>query len=281
MAVSDFIRQCRRCGAEFRRTAKGQPTKYCSAACRDHVDPTPEKPDREKVKRIRVRDRKRWPRHGRPAACNTCGRAFRSQQTRKTQGGWTRFCSTGCYQISRTVEADRLPRLIVRSHHGHCEACGKHYRKASKCQRYCGEGCRPSGYVFTPRMCECAECGAEFETDGSWSRTCSDTCKREMRRRHRRVSKAKRRAVTRGRQAERIDPIKVFERDSWRCQLCHRKLRPEDRGTTKHTAPELDHVIPLAVGGTHTWGNVQCACRACNIGKGAKPMGQIQLPMAA
>lgn len=35
MAVTNSIRQCRRCGVEFRRTAKGQPTKYCSVACRD------------------------------------------------------------------------------------------------------------------------------------------------------------------------------------------------------------------------------------------------------
>ncbi|MFC5490617.1 HNH endonuclease [Dokdonella soli] len=32
----------------------------------------------------------------------------------------------------------------------------------------------------------------------------------------------------------------------------------------------MDHVIPLSLGGTHTWHNTQCLCRSCNVSKGAK-----------
>lgn len=39
-------------------------------------------------------------------------------------------------------------------------------------------------------------------------------------RRGKRAAKAKRRAVTRGRSAQSIDPVRVFDRDGWRCHLC-------------------------------------------------------------
>jgi 5-methylcytosine-specific restriction endonuclease McrA len=33
------------------------------------------------------------------------------------------------------------------------------------------------------------------------------------------------------------------------------------------TSKELDHIVPLNVGGTHTIGNVRIICRKCNIGR--------------
>lgn len=35
-------------------------------------------------------------------------------------------------------------------------------------------------------------------------------------------------------------------------------------------AEHVDHFIPLARGGTHTFGNLVAACAACNLSKGAK-----------
>jgi 5-methylcytosine-specific restriction endonuclease McrA len=46
-----------------------------------------------------------------------------------------------------------------------------------------------------------------------------------------------------------------------RCVYCRQKL-----GGSYH----LDHIMPLALGGTHTNDNAQLACAKCNISKGAK-----------
>ena len=73
-----------------------------------------------------------------------------------------------------------------------------------------------------------------------------------------------------------IKPIEVFERDNWRCHICHIKTPKELRGTFEPNAPELDHIVTLAEGGSHTYGNVACACRACNGKKGAKSLGQLK-----
>lgn len=77
---------------------------------------------------------------------------------------------------------------------------------------------------------------------------------------------------------EQIDPIEVFGRDRWRCQICGRKTPKSRRGTLADNAPELEHRIPMALGGPHTMANVQCACRRCNMAKGARRVvGQLPL----
>ncbi|CAA9231472.1 MAG: HNH endonuclease family protein [uncultured Acidimicrobiales bacterium] len=47
----------------------------------------------------------------------------------------------------------------------------------------------------------------------------------------------------------------VFARDGGRCQYCG------------GAAESIDHVVPRAKGGAHTWENVVAACRACNTAK--------------
>lgn len=74
---------------------------------------------------------------------------------------------------------------------------------------------------------------------------------------------------------EVIDPIKVFERDRWLCHLCKKITDRNKRGLMVDTAPELDHIVTMAEGGGHTWGNVACSCRRCNRHKGSHSMGQL------
>jgi 5-methylcytosine-specific restriction endonuclease McrA len=85
------------------------------------------------------------------------------------------------------------------------------------------------------------------------------------------------RARLRRAQVERVDPIKVFDRDAWRCQICGRKTPRERRGSINSNAPELDHIVPLSVGGEHSYRNTQCACRSCNASKGSQVYGQIPM----
>lgn len=77
----------------------------------------------------------------------------------------------------------------------------------------------------------------------------------------------KRRARIAATKADAISPDGVFKRDGHRCQICKRKTRgtfPSPRAAT------LDHIVPLALGGTHTHDNVQCACFECNTRKGRR-----------
>jgi hypothetical protein len=77
----------------------------------------------------------------------------------------------------------------------------------------------------------------------------------------------KRRLTTRGITAEDIDPILVFDRHEWQCAYCRCDTPRDKRGTYDDDAPELDHVVPIAKGGEHSYANVQLLCRACNGSK--------------
>lgn len=91
-------------------------------------------------------------------------------------------------------------------------------------------------------------------------------------------TKALRRARQFGANRERVSPAAVFARDGWRCMICGRKTPKSRKGTQHDNAPELDHRVPLSRGGSHTYENVQCACRACNVNKGNRTeAGQIPL----
>ena len=56
----------------------------------------------------------------------------------------------------------------------------------------------------------------------------------------------------------------VFERDAYRCKSC-----------LTHTDLCVDHIVPLAYGGTDDLANLQTLCRPCNSSKGARPMSYI------
>ncbi len=66
---------------------------------------------------------------------------------------------------------------------------------------------------------------------------------------------------------------KVIERDDGICYICGRRTSKDDHYyshgwfTVGDSYPTIDHVIPLAKGGTHTWDNVRLACRRCNSEK--------------
>lgn len=143
--------------------------------------------------------------------------------------------------------------------------------------------CRVCGTTHVRRAPNIATCSRFCESQRLAAQALSRLMyrKSEESRALRRRAKAKRRAAIHGVEYENIDPIKVFERDKWRCHLCGNKTPRKLRGTMDDRAPELEHIVSLADGGSHTWGNVACACRKCNNTKGAASFGQLGLGFAA
>lgn len=76
---------------------------------------------------------------------------------------------------------------------------------------------------------------------------------------------------------EPVDKWKVFQRDGWRCQLCGCSTPRSKAGTRDPRAPQLDHIVPLARGGAHTYANTHCACQRCNQRKRQQIKGQLRL----
>lgn len=59
---------------------------------------------------------------------------------------------------------------------------------------------------------------------------------------------------------ETVDPMVLFERDKGICGICQKEIV---------MTFEVDHVVPLAVGGVHSYDNCQVAHPSCNRRKGA------------
>jgi 5-methylcytosine-specific restriction endonuclease McrA len=111
----------------------------------------------------------------------------------------------------------------------------------------------------------CVECDNQFESHQTPTH-CSACRIRE----DRRIRRSSRRAKIRGVIKERVVPYRVFVRDNWTCQSCNKPTPKKLRGTLDDNAPEMDHIIPLAKGGEHSYNNVQCLCRTCNAEKGER-----------
>lgn len=60
--------------------------------------------------------------------------------------------------------------------------------------------------------------------------------------------------------------FEVFKRDSFRCQYCGSEA--------PHVVLHVDHIEPVALGGTNDITNLVTSCLACNLGKGDRPLGE-------
>lgn len=113
----------------------------------------------------------------------------------------------------------------------------------------------------------CGRCGTPFTTDRPDKKFCSVKCQKGA---HSEIRHLRKRAAKIGSLlVERFSAIEIFERDNWMCRDCGGPVR-RDRKAGLPDSPELDHIVPLAVGGAHVRTNVQLLCKACNARKHAK-----------
>lgn len=111
----------------------------------------------------------------------------------------------------------------------------------------------------------CKECGAPFIQDRATRNYCSDDCMRRCynRKHDKRVKRAKVIDMT-------ITLEKVYKRDNGICWLCgepcdYNDYEIRDGNFIVHEKyPSIDHVVPLAKGGNHTFSNVRLAHHYCN-----------------
>lgn len=96
-------------------------------------------------------------------------------------------------------------------------------------------------------------------------------------REQRRVNRAVRRARERNAPVvELVVPLKVYERDGWKCHLCKKAINKR----RKHPDPlsaSVDHLNPLSLGGDHSYANVAAAHLVCNLRRNATGPAQLRL----
>lgn len=182
------------------------------------------------------------------------------------------YCSDACYRASKNERAMEAARAsgVAAQRAEVCEFCAGRVPEDGLLHKYCSVECRKSSQAAMAAAIRATPAGRAKVA--AWY--ASDEGKaygRAWRRSEKgKACQAATRAKRRGAMAvENISPFDVFERDGWKCQVCGVSTPKSRRGTKHRSAPELDHAVPLAMGGEHTLNNLQCCCRRCNLWKGS------------
>jgi len=61
----------------------------------------------------------------------------------------------------------------------------------------------------------------------------------------------------------------VLDRDGRKCVLCGKAAKDKHADGSPVTL-EVDHILPVAQGGTNCESNLRAACNRCNLGRGAR-----------
>jgi 5-methylcytosine-specific restriction endonuclease McrA len=161
-----------------------------------------------------------------------------------------------------------------------CKECGckqvrrTPYRDGAICG-FCYIGLRASQMKERPAICK--YCGVHHSHKRS-NGPCAN-CVEQNEKESNAISRNRRKAIQKGVSiAEPVNKRKVFDRDRWRCKMCH--IRVQDKTPLLDNSAELDHIVPLSKGGVHTYSNVRCLCRRCNnVVKSDKLIGQMVMQM--
>jgi hypothetical protein len=175
-------------------------------------------------------------------------------------------------------EVEALKR-IVRNHRYYikCQRCGENYFSNTSHSVHCDKCINELKEEKTKRRSEwegkiikCDECGKEFEMKRSNSRCCSTKCSKKYFYRKNNIDRHKKMKKN-GKVNYRISKTKLIRKDNGICQLCGKPVDKNDYHRTDEghfitgdNYPSIDHIIPVAKGGTHTWDNVQLAHFRCN-----------------
>lgn len=213
------------------------------------------------------------------AQCAVCCAPYRPRSDDRTPT-CGRSCSKRYPALFKPPIAPLAP--FTRVHFKACTECKRSFVARNALRELCSDKCRNDrllrrlreNYVGAQRRTlDCAYCGDSFDTNRSLSKYCSKTCAKRSE-----PKSDRKRARLAGVTYEPIDRSAVFVRDGWRCQICGCRTPAKLRGTMHDKAPTLDHRIPVSRGGTHTYDNVQCACRQCNSLKSDRVViGQLPL----
>lgn len=193
----------------------------------------------------------RGPRTVYPMVCTRCNQAFNGRLDQPSK-----FCSYAC--MNSHARARKAPAIYT----------GPPFAPPVR-------SVRTTNRLTSGR---CAVCTAWFVSLHS-DTTCSPECRKQRRADRWHDKGHRRRARKYNGHAEPVNRKTVFERDGYRCHLC-RKLTNPAKPVPHPRAPTIDHIVPLAKGGTHQPTNCRTACFSCNTAKGDRGGGEQLLLIA-
>lgn len=271
-------RRCKGCGSDLHENVRGYCSKACKPLCAIEGCGKPESA-KGWCKTHYNRSWKWGSTDDRPATCITCGVEF----SVKPMGHNAKYCSDDCKPRCSIQECERPSQshgwctMHYRRYLTHgdplrsnrpewatewvCVMCGGEVKKGSKRRRHCSSRCQQRDHrsrngVVYERSRPCTRCGVEIDlfegaSPGRKRRADVALCV-ECKGRDRRPAR---------RQLEHL-----LARDFLICGICDQPVDP-DLKWPEHRSATVDHVLPVAHGGTDDLDNLQLAHLACNATK--------------
>ena len=109
----------------------------------------------------------------------------------------------------------------------------------------------------------CPVCGSEFESNSKTRKYCSSECRRRVKRDKEQDKRRRRRQLTGDQRGKMLSIDRVYERDGGICQICGLPV-PLHCDRNDGWSRTMDHIDPVMLGGSHSYGNCQLAHRICN-----------------
>lgn len=239
---------CKECGKEFvPKLANGyyrDSQLYCSAECANNA---------RKDKTLYV--------------CKQCGKTF---HRRKTETDRCDFCSRECSAKYKSEHRPMVQKQFFFGFPHKCEQCGKSFFSLSKDATFCSKECRKQwknehAAPIQIYYHECQQCGRIFISPQKNRKYCSEECQKKAYDKIHEIRRRTRKRIN-GDADYSISLSKLCKRDHGICAICGEKVNMKaDPNSNEYGS--IDHIIPLAKGGKHTWDNVQLTHRICNSNK--------------
>lgn len=185
--------------------------------------------------------------------CPECGTVIKRtwNAVRKIARGYQRiFVCANCLEIKR---AEREQKKIL----------ARTSQEKERDQRFWRQDFEQKTFSF------CSRCGGIYIAKKN-KKYCSKACEKAIQYSR---AKDKRLAKIKNVHKDNIDLKRLYVRDGGVCWLCKTACDWNDYRRTEtafiagENYPSIDHVIPLAKGGSHSWDNVRLAHRGCNTKK--------------
>jgi hypothetical protein len=180
-----------------------------------------------------------------------------------------------------------------------CDICHKNYTptygRQRTCSRQCGVELRRTITKTQLRklmvatqtellVAQCGQCGSLFLTVHVLQKICSRECRRNRtsafvlagyhdgRYRDRMLAAAhtRRARLAVAESDGTISLAVVAQRDGWVCGICRQAVPRTTSKLSRELMASLDHIVPIARGGSHTYDNVQLSHYRCNLSKGSR-----------
>ena len=238
-----YKRTCEQCNEEFETIR--QSSKFCSDHCRVKYNKN-KKSDKYKQ------------------SCEHCHEVFYKHKKQK-------YCSKECYYLV-LEQQEHYTRIYIPipKRTKVCIICNNEYKTHSTTSMFCSYECRYEYNVSRKALNnkKCIECGVHFSTTNKIKKYCSIHCGNKFNYRKKEIHRRKK-IIENGNVDWDISIERLMKRDKNLCYLCGDKVNNKLDYNDDYY-PNIDHVIPISKGGTHTWDNVKLAHRICNIKKSDK-----------